>query len=129
MPIGSRLTRLLYAVKLRDPNIFFSSGINSGSQLLTVRDPRARVAKVAPWLTLDGDVYPAVVDGRVQWVVDGYTSSATYPDSQQVNLHQATSNSLTNATGIASQPNRKVNYLHNSVKAVVDAYTGQVTLY
>ena len=63
MPIGSRLTRLLYAVKLRDPNIFFSSGINSGSQLLTVRDPRSRVAKVAPWLTLDGDVYPALVDG------------------------------------------------------------------
>ena len=129
VPIGSRLTRLLYAVKLRDPNIFFSSGINSGSQLLTVRDPRTRVAKVAPWLTLDGDVYPALVDGRVQWIVDGYTSSATYPDSQQVNLHQATSNSLTNATGIASQPNKKVNYLHNSVKAVVDAYTGQVTLY
>ena len=129
VPIGSRLTRLLYAVQLRDPNIFFSSGINSGSQLLTVRDPRARVAKVAPWLTLDGDVYPALVDGRVQWVADGYTSSATYPDSQQINLHQATSNSLTNATGIASQPNRNVNYLHNSVKAVVDAYTGQVTLY
>jgi uncharacterized membrane protein (UPF0182 family) len=129
VPIGSRLTRLLYAVQLRDPNIFFSSGINSGSQLLTVRDPRARVSKVAPWLTLDGDVYPALVGGRVQWVVDGYTSSATYPYSQRINLHQATSNSLTNATGIASQPNRNVNYLHNSVKAVVDAYTGQVTLY
>jgi uncharacterized membrane protein (UPF0182 family) len=129
VPIGSRFNRFLYAVKLGDPNIFFSSGINSGSQLLTVRDPRARVAKVAPWLTLDGDVYPAVVDGRVQWIVDGYTSSASYPASQLVNLHQATSNSLTNAKGIASQPSRKVNYLHNSVKAVVDAYTGQVTLY
>ena len=80
MPIGSRFTRLLYAVKLADPNIFFSSGINCGSQLLTVRDPRTRVAKVAPWLTLDGDVYPALVDGRVEWVVDGYTSSANYPD-------------------------------------------------
>ena len=79
VPIGSRLTRLLYAVKLRDPNIFFSSGINSGSQLLTVRDPRARVSKVAPWLTLDGDVYPALVDGRVQWVVDGYTSIGDLP--------------------------------------------------
>ncbi len=129
VPIGSRLTRLLYAVKLGDPNIFFSSGINSGSQLLTVRDPRNRVAKVAPWLTLDGDVYPALVDGRVQWIVDGYTSSATYPDSQRLSLHQATSNSLTNATGIASQPNKQVNYLQNSVKAVVDAYSGQVTLY
>ena len=129
VPIGSRWTRLLYAVKLGDPNIFFSSGINSGSQLLTVRDPRTRVAKVAPWLTLDGDVYPALVDGRVQWVVDGYTSTATYPDSQRLNLHQATANSLTNATGIASQPNKQVNYLQNSVKAVVDAYSGKVTLY
>ncbi len=129
VPIGSRLTRLLYAVKLGDPNIFFSSGINSGSQLLTVRDPRNRVSKVAPWLTLDGDVYPALVDGRVQWIVDGYTSSANYPDSQQINLHQATANSLTNATGITSQPNKRVNYLHNSVKAVVDAYSGKVTLY
>ena len=129
VPIGSRLTRLLYAVKLGDPNIFFSHDINSASQLLTVRDPRHRVAQVAPWLTLDGDVYPALVEGRVQWVVDGYTSSPSYPESQRVNLHQATSNSLTNATGIASQPNKQVNYLHNSVKAVVDAYSGKVTLY
>ena len=129
VPIGSRLTRLLYAVKLGDPNIFFSRDINSASQLLTVRDPRHRVAQVAPWLNLDGDVYPALVDGRVQWVVDGYTSTANYPESERVNLHQATSNSLTNATGIASQPNTHVNYLHNSVKAVVDAYSGQVTLY
>ncbi len=129
VPIGSRLTRLLFAVKMGDPNIFFSSGINSGSQLLSVRDPRQRVAKVAPWLTLDGDVYPALVDGTVQWVVDGYTSTATFPESQRLNLHQATANSLTNATGIASQPNKQVNYLHNSVKAVVDAYSGKVTLY
>src|SRR4029079_9812808 len=58
VPIGSRLTRLLYAVKLGDPNIFFSKDISSASQLLTVRDPRHRVAQVAPWLNLDGDVYP-----------------------------------------------------------------------
>jgi uncharacterized membrane protein (UPF0182 family) len=129
VPIGSRLTRLLYAVKLGDPNIFFSSGINSASQLLTVRDPRQRVSQVAPWLTLDGDVYPALVDGRVEWVVDGYTSSNTYADSQRINLHQATANSLTNARGIASQPSTHLNYMQNSVKAVVDAYTGQVSLY
>jgi uncharacterized protein len=129
VPIGSRLTRFLYAVQLRDPNIWFSSDVNSGSQLLTVRNPRSRVAKVAPWLTLDGDVYPAVVSGRVEWVVDGYTSSATYPNSQQVNLHSATTNSLTRSGSTVVQPNRSVNYLRNSVKAVVDAYTGQVTLY
>ncbi len=129
IPIGSRLTRLLYAIQLRDPNIFFSAGLNSGSQLLTVRDPRARVASVAPWLTLDGDVYPAIVGGKVEWVVDGYTSTAKYPNSQLTNLRQATSSSLTTSGSNVQQPNIQVNYLHNSVKAVVDAYTGQVSLY
>jgi uncharacterized protein len=116
-------------VKLGDPNIFFSSEINSGSKLLTVRDPRSRVAKVAPWLTLDGDVYPVVVDGHVEWVVDGYTSTSSYPASQKVNLRSATTSSLTKTGSTVVQPNRSVNYLHNSVKAVVDAYTGRVTLY
>ena len=89
IPIGSTLRRLLFAVQNGDPNIFFSSELNSASQLLTVRDPRARVAAmVAPWLTLDGDVYPAVVDGQIKWIVDGYTSSSNYPDSQLVNLHR-----------------------------------------
>jgi uncharacterized membrane protein (UPF0182 family) len=129
VPIGSRFTRFLYAVKMHDPNILFSSDINSGSQLLTVRNPRARVAKVAPWLTLDGDVYPAVVGGKVEWVVDGYTSTANYPDSQQINLRNATTSSLTKSGSTMVQPSKPVNYLQNSVKAVVDAYTGQVTLY
>ncbi|HEX3929740.1 MAG TPA: UPF0182 family protein [Nocardioides sp.] len=129
VPIGSRFTRFLYAVKLHDPNVFFSSDINSGSQLLTVRNPRARVAKVAPWLTLDGDVYPTVVGGQVDWVVDGYTTTSNYPDSQQVNLRNATTNSLTKTGSTVVQPNTSVNYMQNSVKAVVNAYTGQVTLY
>jgi uncharacterized membrane protein (UPF0182 family) len=129
VPIGSRFTRLLYAVKMHDPSIFFSSGINGSSKLLTVRNPRSRVAQVAPWLTLDGDVYPAVVDGHVDWVVDGYTSTSNYPDSQRVNLRNATTSSLTRSGSSVTQPNTSVNYLRNSVKAVVDAYTGQVTLY
>jgi uncharacterized membrane protein (UPF0182 family) len=129
VPIGSRLDRLLYAVKLHDPNIFFSSEINGSSKLLTVRNPRTRVAQVAPWLTLDGDVYPAMVGGHVDWVVDGYTASSNYPASQQVNLRSATTNSLTRTGSTVVQPNRSVNYLRNSVKAVVDAYTGRVTLY
>jgi uncharacterized membrane protein (UPF0182 family) len=129
VPIGSRFNRLLYAVKLGDPNIFFSSEINGSSKLLTVRNPRSRVAKVAPWLTLDGDVYPAVVDGHVDWVVDGYTSTANFPDSQRINLRTATSSSLTRSGSSVTQPSTSVNYLRNSVKAVVDAYTGQVTLY
>lgn len=129
VPVGSRFRRLLYAMTLHDPNILFSSGINESSQLLTVRDPRQRVAAVAPWLTLDGATYPVVADGHVYWVSDGYTTSATYPESQQVNLRGATSTTLTRAGSTVAQPARPVNYLRNSVKAVVDAYTGQVRLY
>ena len=129
IPVGSALRRLLFAVRLHDPNILFSSELNSASQLLMVRDPRTRVAQVAPWLTLDGDEYPAVVNGHVDWIVDGYTTSATYPDSQLVNLHTATTTTLTTNGATVAQPSRKVNYLQNSVKAVVDAYTGKVTLY
>jgi uncharacterized membrane protein (UPF0182 family) len=129
IPIGSTLRRFLFAVQLHDPNVFFSSEVNSGSQLLMVRNPGARVAKVAPWLNLDGDVYPAVVNGHIKWIVDGYTTAATYPESQQVNLRTASTTTLTANGASVAQPSTRVNYLQNSVKAVVDAYTGEVTLY
>ena len=129
IPIGSTLRRFLFAVQNGDPNIFFSSELNSASQLLTVRDPRARVAAIAPWLTLDGDVYPAVVDGQIKWIVDGYTSTSNYPDSQLINLRTASTTTLTANGASIAQPSTAVNYLQNSVKAVVDAYTGKVTLY
>lgn len=128
IPIGSTLRRLLFAVRMGDPNILFSSELNSASQLLTVRDPRARVAKVAPWLTPDGNVYPAVVNGHIVWVVDSYTSTSNYPNSQLVNLGSATNTTLV-ADGASVAQSGTVNYLRNSVKAVVDAYTGRVTLY
>ncbi|HEY6933163.1 MAG TPA: UPF0182 family protein [Marmoricola sp.] len=129
IPIGSAWRRLLFALRLRDPNVLLSSDMNSASQLLMVRNPRARVAQVAPWLDLDGDVYPAVVHGRIVWVVDGYTASNNYPSSQLVNLAQATSTTLTPHGSPIAGSGAQVNYLRNSVKATVDAYTGKVTLY
>jgi hypothetical protein len=129
IPIGSTLRRFLFAVQLHDPNLFFSSELNSASQLLMIRSPRARVAKVAPWLTLDGDTYPAVVNGQIKWIIDGYTTSSNYPNSQLINLHSASSTTLTAHGASVAQPNTQVNYLRNSVKAVVDAYTGKVSLY
>jgi uncharacterized protein len=129
IPIGSLWHRLIYTVKLRSANILFSSEINKYSQLLTVRNPRARVAAVAPWLTLDGDTYPTVVNGHILWVVDGYTTSNNYPSSQQINLKSATTNTLTQNGSTVTQPSTSINYMRNSVKATVDAYTGQVTLY
>lgn len=118
VPIGSTLRRLLFAYKLGSLNILTSAEVNSGSRLLWVRNARARVAKVAPWLTADGDVYPTVVGGRITWVVDCFTTASTYPYSQLVTLQQA-----------GRPSGRRVNYMRNSVKAVVDAYTGEVTLY
>jgi uncharacterized membrane protein (UPF0182 family) len=81
-------------------------------------------------LTLDGDPYPAIVDGKIQWIIDGYTTSASYPYSQTTTLSTATTDALTaNSTAVTAQSNRNVNYIRNSVKATVDAYDGTVTLY
>ncbi len=129
IPIGSTLRRALFAARLHSLGILTSSEINKASQLLMVRSPRARVAEVAPWLTLDGDVYPAVVGGHIKWIVDGYTTSSRYPDSQLINLRGATRTTLTADGASVAQPNERINYMRNSVKAVVDAYTGRVTLY
>lgn len=128
--IGSMLTRLLYAIRFGSDQIFFSDRVTSDSQILYDRSPRERVAKVAPYLTLDGRVYPAVIDGRVKWIVDGYTTSAAYPYSQTTDLGIATQDSTTISSntiqGLNSQP---ANYIRNSVKATVDAYDGSVDLY
>ena len=88
------------------------------------------MAKVAPYLTLDGRVYPAVVDGRVKWIVDGYTTSDAYPYSQMTDLGEATKDSTTESSDTVSSLNSKnANYIRNSVKATVDAYDGSVDLY
>jgi uncharacterized membrane protein (UPF0182 family) len=128
IPVGSYWRRILYAYKYKETNFLISSVFNQNSRILYNRDPRSRVQQVAPFLTLDGDPYPAVIGGKVVWIVDGYTTASTYPYSQQVDLQAATSDSLV-GEGIAQLAQQNINYLRNSVKATVDAYTGQVTLY
>ncbi len=127
VPVGNFFNRLLYATHFMDLNLLLSDRVNSASQLLYQRTPKERVAQVAPWLTLDSNIYPAVVSGRLVWIVDGYTMSDTYPDSQLQSLAEATTDSQT-AQG-ASQSDAQVNYMRNSVKAVVDATNGSVQLY
>jgi hypothetical protein len=127
--VGSLWRRLLYAVKFREQKILLSSEINSASKVLYIRNPRSRVERVAPWLTLDSDPYPAAVDGRIQWIVDGYTTSANYPYASRTTLGHATQTAVTAATGRVIAPRDEVNYIRNSVKATVDAYTGEVKLY
>lgn len=128
--IGSLWNKLLYALKFGDEEILFSERVNSESQILYDRDPRDRVAKVAPFLTLDTRVYPAVVDGRVLWIVDGYTTASQYPYSSSRALEEVTTDALTGRSEtIAALAPQQVNYVRNSVKATVDAYSGEVTLY
>lgn len=128
--IGSPVNRLLYAIKLRDWNLLLSDAVNSESQILYDRHPRDRVEKVAPFLTLDGNVYPAVVDGRIKWIVDGYTTSDAYPYSSLEQLGDLTIDTLTaTSQSVVALRAQEVNYIRNSVKATVDAYDGSVTLY
>ena len=130
VPVGSVFNKLIFALKYQEQRILLSNLINKDSKILFERNPRDRVAKVAPWLTLDGDPYPALVDGRVLWIIDGYTTSAGYPYSRRTTLSSATSDALTaNSTSITAQGNQSVNYIRNSVKATVDAYDGTVSLY
>jgi len=128
--IGSQFRKLLYAIKFQDQNILLSNQVNSESKILYDRTPRQRVEKVAPFLTLDGDPYPAVVDGKIKWILDGYTTTSHYPYSRTQTLEEATSDSITESlSSVAPLQNQKVNYIRNSVKATVDAYDGTVTLY
>ncbi|MBU3066519.1 UPF0182 family protein [Nocardia sp. NEAU-G5] len=128
VPIGSWFNRLAFAAKYAERNILFSGAIGSDSKIIYNRDPRQRVEQVAPWLSTDGDVYPAVVDGRIQWIVDSYTTLDNYPYAQHTSLDGSTEDSVDQNTGRV-MPRKQVSYIRNSVKATVDAYDGTVTLY
>ncbi|MEP6800085.1 MAG: UPF0182 family protein [Lapillicoccus sp.] len=128
--IGSLARKLAYAIKYREANFLLSDAVNTSSRLLDHRTPRERVERVAPWLTLDGNAYPTVVDGKVLWVLDGYTTTADYPNSRLTSVQAATSDSITTArTAVQSIDVGQINYIRNSVKATVDAYDGSVHLY
>jgi uncharacterized membrane protein (UPF0182 family) len=130
VPMGSLFSRLLFAIHYQEQRILLSNLINSESKIIFNRVPRERVAKVAPWLKLDGDPYPAIVDGKIVWIIDGYTTSAGYPYSRTVDVSGATTDALNiNNNPLTAVPNSKINYIRNSVKATVDAYDGTVTLY
>ncbi len=129
MPIGSALRRFAYAVKYREANFLLSDAVNGSSRILDHRSPTERVERVAPWLRLDGNVYPAVVEGRVQWIVDGFTTSASYPNSRLLELAEATSDSVAQRSNVVTVGAGQVNYVRNAVKATVDAHDGSVKLY
>ncbi|MEO5854061.1 MAG: UPF0182 family protein [Nocardioides sp.] len=127
--VGSLFRKVLFAVKFGEPNIVLSERVNENSKVLYNRNPGEMVKKVAPWLTLDSDPYPAIVDGRVQWILDGYTTTDQYPQSQRGSFDTMTEDSLATQTGFQTLPTDEINYMRNAVKATVDAYDGTVNLY
>jgi uncharacterized membrane protein (UPF0182 family) len=104
--------RALWSLRLGDFNLLVSGQINHQSQMLFRRNIKDRVSEIAPFLTFDSDPYIVVVNGKLYWIMDGYTSGSTYPYAQ---TEQFQGNS--------------VNYVRNSVKVVVDAYEGTATFY
>jgi len=126
VPINSWVNRFVFAAAYGERNILFNQNVGANSKIIYQRDPRDRVQAVAPWLTVDGDPYPSVVDGRIVWIVDGYTTLDSYPYAQRTPLGEATEDTQ---PGVQRQPNRLISYIRNSVKATVDAYDGSVNLY
>ncbi|WP_396926638.1 UPF0182 family protein [Mycolicibacterium sp.] len=128
VPIGNWLARTVFAAKFAERNFLFSNVIGNNSKILFNRDPAQRVEAVAPWLTTDSSVYPAIVNKRMVWVIDGYTTLDNYPYSELTSLSSATADSNEVAVNRLA-PDKQVSYIRNSVKATVDAYDGSVTLY
>ena len=124
--VGNIFNRIAYALKFQSEQILLSDAINSESQILYNRTPAQRIAEVAPYLTVDSEIYPAVVDGRIKWIVDGYTTSTNFPYS---NLEAFNLSILDSSSETFNRQVGQINYIKNSVKATVDAYDGKVELY
>ncbi len=124
--LNNIFTKLIYALKFQDMEVLLSGAVVDGSQILYDRNPVDRVQKVAPYLTIDGSPYASVVDGRIVWIIDGYTTSADYPYSEVTDMNALMVDSVDSTRDPMQKP---VNYIRNSVKATVDAYDGTVSLY
>lgn len=115
--LNSPLRRLIYAFRSGSLKMALSGDITAESRILYNRNIKERVAKIAPFLTYDRDPYLVVADGKLFWIIDAYTATDRYPYSQPLTLNGGPLTPL------------RVNYIRNSVKAVVDAYNGTVSLY
>ncbi|MGH2754823.1 MAG: UPF0182 family protein [Actinomycetota bacterium] len=121
--VGNLFRRLAFAVREGDPNLVLSSLIDSDSKILIYRNLRDRVRRAAPFLALDNDPYPVVVDGRLTWIMDAYTSTRWYPYAEHFNASDFVSGGQDGALS------GTVNYVRNSVKITVDAYDGTMKFY
>lgn len=115
IPIGGLLTRLLFAIRLQDRNILLTRDLNPESRLLWRRSIQERVRAMFPFLLFDEDAYPVVAGGEIIWMYDAYTHTRNYPYSKPFLVRD----------GVL----RQFNYLRNSVKITIHAYTGEVNAY
>ena len=127
--VGNLFSQLMFGLRFGEPNFLLSGRVHENSQVLYHREPRERVEKVAPWLTVDADPYPAVIDGRIVWILDGYTTTDRYPLSQRESFETMIDDSLATDNTFGTLPTDEINYMRNAVKATVDAYDGTVNLY
>jgi uncharacterized membrane protein (UPF0182 family) len=118
--LGGLFRRALFAWRFRDANILISGQLQAESRILINRSIAERAATPLPFLTFDADPYLAITSEGYMWIWDAYTTSDGYPYSQAVDLSESTAGLL---------GSQRVNYMRNSVKAVVDAYNGSVTYY
>ncbi|GAA2838732.1 hypothetical protein FB468_1038 [Leucobacter komagatae] len=124
--LNNIFAKIMFALKFQDVEILLSGAVVDGSQILFDRNPVERVQKVAPYLTIDAAPYASVVDGKLKWIIDGYTTSAQYPYSEITDMNALTVDADNQRASMLAKP---VNYIRNSVKATVDAYDGSVDLY
>ena len=110
----------MFAIRFSDINLIISNQITHDSRLMFDRGVQARVSKAAPFLSLDADPYPVLLNGHIDWVQDAYTTTDNYPYSQNVD---------TSALPQGSGLNQNLNYVRNSVKVLIDAFTGKMTFY
>lgn len=129
VPIGNIFAKAAYAIKYQELNLILSDRVGEDSKIIYQRDPRQRVHEVAPWLTTDSKTYPAVIDGRIKWIVDGYTTLRSLPYSENTSLSNTTRDADNPNGTTQALVNDEVGYINNSVKATVDAYDGTVELY
>jgi uncharacterized membrane protein (UPF0182 family) len=120
--VGGFLRKSALALRFWDRNLFLSSSVTPSSRVMWARDPRERVEKIAPFLAVDFDTYPVILDGEIKWIVDAYTTTDRYPYAQSLSLNDR-------SIGDPRALDSPFNYVRNSVKGVVDAYDGTVTLY
>ncbi len=118
--LDSFVRRCAFALRYGDLDPVLSGFVTDESRMLYVRDVRERVQTVAPFLSFDSDPYPVLAEGRIIWVIDGYTTTDSYPYGQAFD-----GENLPAGSGLR----RRFNYVRNSVKATVDGYDGTVSFY